>query len=110
MIAQVAAHTTTAIAQSSLLQHGAIKAVCPKAPPGAQAHADDLQGYVLWGVLIMFGLGVIIGIGAIAAGRVFSMPHASKGGLISLVVVFLSAIGYMVAPGIVSGITGTGCV
>lgn len=110
MIAQLAAHTSTAIAQSTLLQNGGIRTVCPKAPPGAQAHADDLMGYVLWGVLILFGLGVVTGVGAVAAGRVFSMPHASKTGLISLVVVFLSAIGYMIAPGIVAGITGTGCI
>src|SRR5680860_1245794 len=32
---------------------------------------------------------------AAVAGRVFSMPHASKVGVISIVVVFLAAIGYM---------------
>ena len=48
--------------------------------------------------------------GAIVAGRVFSMPHASKVGVISIVVVFLAAIGYMILPSMITGITGSGCV
>jgi hypothetical protein len=55
-------------------------------------------------------VGVITGVGAVVAGRVFAMPHASKVGVISIVVVFLAAIAYMVVPGMVSGITGSGCV
>ena len=34
--------------------------VCPKAPPGAQKYADDVMGYVLWGVGIVFFLGLVI--------------------------------------------------
>ena len=59
-------------------------AVCPVAPPGAQAYADQLTGYVLWGTLALFIVGVAVGIGAIVAGRIFSMPHASKAGVVSL--------------------------
>jgi len=84
--------------------------VCPQAPGNAQQYADDVTGYVLWGVLILFVIGVIVGVGAIAAGRLFSMPHASKVGVISIVVTFMSAIGYMILPGMIEGITGTGCV
>lgn len=86
-----------------------VLAVCPVAPPGAQVYADQIQGYVLWGVLILLAIGVSVGIGALVAGRVFSMPHASKGGVVSLVVIALAAIGYMVLPGMVGGITGSGC-
>jgi hypothetical protein len=84
--------------------------ICPKAPAGAQVFADQLTGYVLWGVLILFAIGGITGVGSIVAGRVFSMPHASKVGVISIVVVFLAAIGYMVVPSMISGITGSGCI
>ncbi len=87
-----------------------VLAVCPRAPQGAQQFADQLTGYVLWGVLALFFIAVVTGVGAIVAGRVFAMPHASKVGVISIVVVFLAAIGYMVLPGIVTGITGSGCV
>ena len=54
--------------------------VCPKAPPGAVGPTNEITGYVLWGVIVLFGLGIVIAIGAIIAGRVFSLPHASKVG------------------------------
>ena len=85
-------------------------AVCPVAPPGAQAYADQITGYVLWGVLILFVVGIVVAIGAVIAGRLFSMPHASKVGVVSIAVVFLAAVGYMILPGMINGITGSGCV
>ena len=45
--------------------------ICPIAPPGAQQYADQLMGYVLWGIGLLFILGVIVGIGATVAGRGF---------------------------------------
>jgi hypothetical protein len=87
-----------------------VAVICPKAPGDAGKYKDELIGYVLWGVLALLVIGIVVGIGAIVAGRVFSMPHASKVGVISIVVVFLAAIGYMVLPSMVAGITGSGCV
>ncbi|MFC3687284.1 hypothetical protein [Aquipuribacter hungaricus] len=87
-----------------------LAAVCPVAPGNAQQYIDEIMGYVLWGVLIMFSVGVIIGIGAIVAGRIFSMPHASKAGVVSIVVMFAAGIGYLVLPGMVDGFMGDGCV
>ena len=34
--------------------------VCPVAPPGAEKYADQLLGYVLWGIGILFILGVVV--------------------------------------------------
>lgn len=85
-------------------------AICPVAPAGAEAFANTLIGYVLWGVIALFGVGVVVSIGAVVAGRVFSMPHASKAGVVGVVVVFIAAVAYMVAPGMLAGITGSGCV
>ena len=85
-------------------------AICPVAPPGAQAHANTLIGYVLWGVLALFFVGIVVSIGAIVAGRVFSMPHASKAGVVGVVVVFIAGVAYVVAPGMLAAITGSGCV
>ncbi|WP_460838061.1 hypothetical protein [Nocardioides marmoraquaticus] len=85
-------------------------AICPKAPPGATQPVNEITGYVVWGVIILFGLALIIGLGAIVAGRIFSMPHASKVGVISLVVVFVAAVAYLVLPGMLDGILGNGCV
>lgn len=84
--------------------------VCPVAPPGAQQYADQITGYVLWGVGILFIVGVVVAIGAIVAGRIFSMPHASKAGIVSIFVAMLSGIAYMVVPSIVSSILGSGCI
>jgi hypothetical protein len=84
--------------------------VCPKAPPGAVDPTSEITSYVLWGVIVLFGLGIIIAIGAIIAGRVFSLPHASKVGVISVVVVFACAIAYLVLPGMLDGILGKGCI
>ena len=87
-----------------------VMAVCPKAPPGAAGPTNEITSYVLWGVIVLFGLGIIIAIGAIIAGRVFSLPHASKVGVISVVVVFACAIAYLVLPGMLNGILGKGCI
>lgn len=87
-----------------------VVAICPVAPPGAEVPTEQITGYVLWGVLILFMIGVVIGIGAILGGRIFSMPHASKAGVVSLVVVFVAVIAYLVLPGMLNGILGDGCV
>jgi len=84
--------------------------VCPKAPPGAQKYADDITGYVLWGVLALFLVGLVVSIGAIVAGRIFNMPHASKYGVVGIFVVLLAGVAYVVAPGIIAAILGTGCI
>ena len=86
------------------------QAICPKAPPGAVEPTNEITGYVVWAVIVLFGLALIIGLGAIVAGRIFSMPHASKVGVISLVVVFVAAVAYLVLPGMLDGILGKGCI
>ncbi|MGJ7442909.1 hypothetical protein [Aquipuribacter sp. MA13-6] len=85
-------------------------AVCPVAPGNAQQYVDEITGYILWGVLALFTIGMLIGIGAILAGRIFGMPHASKAGVVSIVIIFVAGIGYLVLPGMVNGFMGTGCI
>ena len=84
--------------------------ICPIAPGNAQKYVDQITGYVLWGVGVLFLVAVMVSIGAIVAGRLFSMPHASKVGVISIVVVFFCAIAYMVLPGLVDSLMGSGCI
>ena len=84
--------------------------ICPIAPPGAQQYADQITGYVLWGVLALFVVGIIVSIGRMVLGRVLSMPHASKTGVVGILVVFVSAVLYTVVPSMVASITGSGCV
>ena len=84
--------------------------ICPTAPAGAQKYVDQIISYVLWGVGILFVVALVVAVGAIVAGRVFSMPHASKVGVISIVVVFICAIAYLVLPGMLMAIMGSGCI
>lgn len=84
--------------------------VCPKAPPGAQKYANDITGYVLWGVITLFAVAMVVAVGGIVGGRVFNIPHASKAGAVGIFVVIVCAIAYVVAPSIVAGILGNGCV
>ena len=84
--------------------------VCPVAPGDAAKYVDQITGNVLWGVGVLFVLAIIIGFGAIVAGRLFSMPHASKVGVISVVVVFVAAIAYLTLPGMLTALLGAGCI
>lgn len=90
--------------------HVVLPMVCPIAPPGAQAHVDTLQGYLMWGVGILFVFGSFVSIGAVAAGRVVNMPHASKAGVVGLAVIGVAIIGYFAVPPIIDAMMGTGCV
>jgi len=84
--------------------------VCPKAPPGAVQPTNEITGYILWGVIAIMGIAILVAVGAIAAGRLFSMPHASKVGVVSAVVVFLCAVALAVLPAMLDGMVGDGCV
>lgn len=84
--------------------------ICPVAPGEAAQYVDKIAGNVVWGVGWLFPIGLVIGVGAMLAGRIFGMPHASKAGAISLVVVFLSAIAYLSLPGMLDALMGKGCI
>jgi len=84
--------------------------VCPRAPGNAAQYVDQITGNVLWGVGVLFVLAIVVGIGAIVAGRLFNMPHSSKIGIISVVVVFVAAIGYLILPGMLTALLGSGCI
>lgn len=84
--------------------------ICPKAPGNAQTYVDQIVGYVLWGVLLLFGLSVAVAVGAILIGRLFHMPMASKVGVVSLVVTFVCVVLYLVLPGMVNAMLKGGCI
>ena len=103
-------NTLTALAPSSTYQAVSFATVCPTAPPGAQAPVDQIMGFILWAVIGLFVVGVIVAIGAFVAGRIFGMPHASRAGIIGIVIVFIAVILYLILPGIVTSMVGAGCV
>ena len=58
--------------------------ICPKAPPGAVEPTNQLTGYVLWGVGILFVIGIVV--------------------------VFVSAVAFLALPTMLDGILGSGCI
>ena len=86
--------------------HGA---VCPQAPPGMQSFANQVTGWVKWGVLALIGIGAVVSLGSILLGRIFSHPHASRYGAMGVAVVVMVAIAYTVILVILGSITGSGC-
>jgi hypothetical protein len=83
--------------------------VCPEAPPGMQSFANQVTGWVKWGVLALIGISAVVSLGAILAGRIFSHPHASRYGAMGIAVVVMVAITYTVILVILGSITGSGC-
>jgi len=84
--------------------------VCPVAPGQAQQYVDQITGNVLWGVQWIFVVALVISVAAIAGGRLFMMPHASRAGVISAVVAFLSVIAYLTLPSLLDALMGKGCI
>ena len=84
--------------------------ICPVAPGDAQTYVDQITGYVLWAVGILFLVAIVVAVGAIVAGRLFNMTNASRVGVISIVVVFIAAIAYLVLPGMLQAILDSGCI
>ncbi len=83
--------------------------ICPQAPPGTQAFADDVTAWVKWGVLALIGISAVVSLGSILVGRIFSHPHASRYGAMGVAVVVMVAITYTVILVILDSITGSGC-
>lgn len=84
-------------------------AVCPEAPPGVQAFADQVTAWVKWGVLALIGIAAVVSLGSVLVGRMFSHPHASRYGAMGVAVVVMVAITYTVILVILGSITGSGC-
>jgi hypothetical protein len=74
-----------------------------------QAFADQVTGWVKWGVLALLGISAVVSLGAILAGRIFSHPHASRYGAMGVAVVVMVAITYTVILVVLRSITGSGC-
>ena len=115
--AQLALSATVAAAVAVLLLLSATPAsaadvtaaVCPQAPPGMQSFANQITGWVKWGVLVLIVISAVMSLGAVLVGRIFSHPHASRYGAMGVAVVVMVAITYTVILVILNSITGSGC-
>lgn len=85
--------------------------VCPMAPTGAQPLVDQFLGWFAWFLVwVAFPAGILAAVGMVLFGKIFSMPHVGKAGLIGLFVVLGAGLLYLVVPGILAGFLGDGCV
>jgi hypothetical protein len=89
---------------------GALQQVCPTAPGNAQVYADQLLGYILWGVKNLFYAAIAVSFGGVLGGRLLNIPHASKVGVVGIAVVFVTGMAYLVLPGVFTAMFGAGCI
>ena len=52
-----------------------VAAVCPVAPPGAQAPVDEITGYIMWGVIVLFSISIVVLIGCAVGAFFLSLIH-----------------------------------
>ncbi len=84
--------------------------VCPEAPTGVQGYADDFTSWTLWAVLVILAIAAVAGAGMLVFGRLTGHPKGARLGLEVIMAVIGGAVLFVILPGIVSGITGKGCV
>lgn len=83
--------------------------VCPRVPPGAQAFYDEIMGYALWMVGGGFLAALAVSILLIVLGKVFGMRMLSSIGGVGILVTFGALFLYLILPGIMRALYGTGC-
>jgi hypothetical protein len=85
------------------------RGVCPQAPPGMQTWADQILGWVKWGVLAILAISFFVSVGMLIWGRVTHHPKGARLGFDGLMICLVGAIIYVVGYVIISSITGSGC-
>lgn len=82
---------------------------CAQAPPGLQVYADQITGWVKWGVLICLVIAFFVSLAAMLYGRIASNGRAADKGSSGLMVCLLVAILFVAGWAILSSIVGNGC-
>jgi len=82
---------------------------CPTAPPGLQQYADQVTGWVKWGVLAILGISFFASVGMLVWGRVTHHPKGARLGFDGIMVCLVGAILYVVGYVIITSIVGKGC-
>lgn len=84
--------------------------VCPVAPAGAKGPVDELTGNMLWFLKYAFPVAIAVCILLIVAGRMANARMLVGVGAGGIAVVFLAGLGFLILPGMVSGMIGGGCI
>lgn len=84
-----------------------VAAACPTAPSGqVQQYADNILGWVKWGVLVILAISFFASVGMLVWGRVTHHPKGARLGFDGLMICLLGAVLYVVGFTIITGITG----
>jgi amino acid transporter len=84
--------------------------VCPAAPsPDAQLWANNITGWVEWGVLAILGISVFASTGMLVWGRVTHHPKGARLGFDGLMICLVGAVLYVTGYTIITQIIGKGC-
>jgi hypothetical protein len=83
--------------------------VCPAAPPGVQAYADEILSWVKWSVLAILAVSFFASVGMLVWGRVTHHPRGARLGMDGLLICLVGAIIYAVGFAVITSITGSGC-
>ncbi|SMO56154.1 hypothetical protein [Propioniciclava tarda] len=87
-----------------------IPLVCPTAPGGVTTYTNQIAANTLFVAQWMFGIAFVVCVILLLVGKAARMHHLTQGAAVGLAVVLLIAIIYVIFPGMLSGILGSGCV
>lgn len=93
---------------------GAIQAegmgnVCAKAPQGVQTYANDIVGWIKWGVIVLIIGAGFASVGMMVAGKISSSGRAAQTGASGMFWTMIGAIAFVTIYAILNGIVGNGC-
>lgn len=84
--------------------------VCPELPADAKGAVQELLGIGLGGIIVGFFVGALISIALLAIGRAANSRMATGAGTVGLVVLLVGVVLYLIFPGILAQLLGSGCV
>ncbi|RYB88291.1 hypothetical protein EUA06_21835 [Nocardioides glacieisoli] len=102
------------VTQVTALTGGAIQAegmgnVCAKAPQGVQTYANDVVGWIKWGVIVLIIGAGFASVGMMVAGKISSSGRAAQIGASGMFWTVIGAIAFVTIYAILNGIVGNGC-
>lgn len=83
--------------------------VCAKAPAGVETYANEIIGWIKWGVLAVIIGGGFASTGAMVVGKITSSGRAAQMGASGLFWCVIGAIAFVTIYAILNGIVGKGC-
>ncbi|WP_198954461.1 hypothetical protein [Kineosporia sp. R_H_3] len=101
--------TSPHLIATQMATHVAVRAAgaCPTAPSAqVQSYADDILGWVKWGVLAILAVSFFASVGMIIWGRVTHHPKGARLGFDGLMICLLGAVLYVAGYTVITGITG----